>query len=280
MKISSTTHHDVPTKSTLRNKKSSLEECPSTQSTASFVVNLQVTMSLLVRLFDRIGIDKASQTLLIEDDGITDLRDLSFRGSTPVGSALTNQRIRTAMAYLREAYLREDMKDVLDPEDVLDHLLGLEEWSQDSWEVFIFLRFDLAADGFEIMLDHSEAMGRMSFMGPSDTSSDTSSAESNKLSPADLQKIATKINNTNWECNMATQEVDLRTNFDWGATAAGAILVDDGSDTEMEPLRVSLSVPFKVFQPLFPHQMRGIEFMLTNFLSGLDGLVLGDEMGL
>jgi len=209
--------------------------------------------SLLSQLFDRIGIGNDDKILLMEDEGITDILDLVTIGKH-AGSAMTNLRLSLAIDYLTENMSRHGRA----ADQLLRDLLAVEEWADDSWEQFLFRRFDLAAEDFLVhpaaMMDRATAsLGETSELEP---------GKSSRLGESQIKEIKAKTQNTSWKCNDSDQAVELYASKDQSTT------------------NKSLSVPYKVFGPLFTHQMEGIERLYANFDRGLGGLLLGDEMGL
>lgn len=231
--------------------------------------------SLLNRLFDRIGIDEADQDLLIREEDVTDVFDLVSWG-TKAGSALTNLSLSAAVLYLKENANRD--KGPLD--DVLERLLALDEWADNSWEDFIFRRFDLAGDkgAFEELL-HLESITKSLV----DSLSELSPSDSNqKLKDSDKRKLETQVKkNKNWQCNAESQEVDLYRVVEF--LSSNPIVEDDAATVVGKAAMStgpSISVPYKAFLPLFQHQVEGIERIVSNYESDLGGLILADEMGL
>jgi SNF2 family DNA or RNA helicase len=230
-------------------------------------------MSLLLRFLDRIGIDDADKHVL-EDEGITDISQLMACGRT-AGSAFAKGCIGIAIDYLKERF--SQYKRPL-PAEVLEDLLKIKEWRKNSWEVFLFQKFDHAY--LLEWLKLVDSMRLTKAMSQSDPSCEDSS--STELTDSDVRKLEEKTKKSNWKCNLDTEEVDLYPCIDSDADSDDVFLSDDENkkfeeDRKSEAL---ISIPFKVCGPLYRHQLDGIERITSNYENGKGGLILCDEMGL
>lgn len=155
-------------------------------------------------------------------------------------------------------YLTEHVKRLkLSPTLVLQQLAFEDKWSEHSWERFLLDMYTEAIQQtpandphLDKPVDATDALVSWENQPVLD-----SAEEGNDI----LREIEKKIKGLkSWQCNKDAEAVEL---------------VLDG-DTE-----TSLSVPFQVFLPLYPHQIDGIDRILYNFEKH-NGLLLGDEMGL
>ena len=241
-------------------------------------------MTLLSQLFHRIGIDETDQVLLEDEEGITDLSDLFLRGRTS-GAALTNLKLNAAIDYLEEN-IRCSSDELV---KVVERLLHLEEWTNDSWEHFLFQKFDLVGDkgAFQMLLEVESLSLTESVFDKEQKGSSSSAVSSNhntNLSESDVRELEKKLRDVReWNVNPKTQEVDLYIPIvDFLADTDGTVVSSD-SETENSDLSMrnpNLSVPFRACFPLFSHQLNGIARIVSNFERKMGGLVLSDEMGL
>ena len=226
-------------------------------------------MSLIQRLFDRIGIDEDDQFLLMEDEKICNVSDLVLKGAT-VGSPMTNLKHANAIEYLANAKYGSFDDN---PERVLERLWNIKQWCRDSWEMFLFKKLNITSDdtfaddnvslvsglGNTPLRNNSQLLEKGDGDEDNDALNSSINVDTFKVTPDQIQMIKKRIEHTNWEYDGERGVVKL-----------------NSVDTSEDPL----SVPIRVFVPLYPHQMKGIEKLRYNYEKGLHSLLLRDEMGL
>eukprot|EP00977_Amphora_coffeiformis_P012854 scaffold3257_cov152-Amphora_coffeaeformis.AAC.3 len=208
-------------------------------------------------LFDRIGMSRQDQDILADGNRITNLLHLqlhSLSNKPAPGGISEDARVLFAalLDFLRHLLRNSDRGR--SPERLVENVLKKPKFAKYSWEAYWMERFvDPDPSPKPEPKPMSKSGGEL-LKVPDDP---------NHLL-LDLQDFRTNINGTGWIYDRKQSMVKLND---------VEILEENGVDVRM-------SVPRKVFQPLYPHQAEGVKRIFQNFDTGLNGLLLGDEMGL